>query len=159
MSFEESVLKFGKRLRNKQVEAWHIGLLLGVFNVLMMLAVLLLLFVTLNIASLGIYILLLIPFIFAVFWLWFTQRILQFYHTVSVHDTLLIAKVSIFPFLILFILGILGMASALYAPDNELMKVLSYYAIIFGAGSIMLGLTIVTFGLRHRIQVTTLKSK
>lgn len=157
-NFEHHLLTLGHKLRDQKLHAAHIGLLFAGYNVFIMLAFLLLAVVSLPLVPIGVYLLLISPIFFTAFWIWLTQQILLYYHPISIHDSLMIAKLSIFPFLLLFIISTVMFELLLYTPTEFSEWIfMPYYGILWSVGSIFLGLTVVTFGLRHRIRVTTVR--
>ncbi len=150
---ENVALSFGQRLRTGQLQAWHLGLLLAGYNSAIILAIGVLALASMEIFPLWVYLLVASPVFFTIFWLWFSQSLLKFYHRFSAHDTLLISKISVMPFLLLMLLSAVALASGLQVgPTPFNMGV--YYTFIFSTGSILLGLTVTAFGLRHRIRIT-----
>lgn len=145
------VLHIGQQLRTKKLHAGHIGLMLACYNLGMICAIIVLGLVTLN-SGMWVYLLLLTPVLFTAFWIWFAQQILSFYSHMSIHDAVIIAKIGILPFLGVFVSAAIGLAVASYMPDvPSWWTAASYYGVLFGGGSIGLGLTVVVFGLRHRL--------
>ncbi len=150
---EEQVLKFGDRLRSKKLDAWHIGMLLAGYNSGITLALFLLSMVTVSVFSLWVYILLGAPILFVIFWFWFTQNILHFYKKMPVYDALMIAKIGAMPFVVTLIFSAIGFSYGLSEVGTTDWKVVLYYIMVFSVGSIFMELTVVVFGLRHRIRI------
>ncbi len=151
-----------KRTSSKKThkfDAWHVGGVFAYYNFALIVALLLLAVVTVQFLPVWVYIIIVAPIAFTVFWLWFSQRILHAYRTVSLHDALVITKLSVVPFAVLFLIGILGSYATFYSIETSLwLKGLYYYCSMIGASSVFLGFAVVFFGLRHRITVKSLKT-
>ncbi|MBI2411311.1 MAG: hypothetical protein HYV32_05460 [Candidatus Kerfeldbacteria bacterium] len=157
-TIQQYCVSFGHKLREQRLHAHHIGLLFAVYNAFIIFSFCILAIVSLPLVPIGMYILLVSPIFFTGFWLWLTQQIVFYYHPVSIHDALVIAKFSIFPFLLVFIISAVLFEFIFYTPTgfNEWIF-LPYYGMLWSVGSIFLGLTVVTFGLRHRIRITSVR--
>jgi hypothetical protein len=151
--------RYGERLRKKQLDAWQIGGLLAVYNLTITFALVVLSVVTMTALPIWALAMLVSPVLFVAFWIWFTQSILAFYHRVAVADALLIAKIGVAPFFAIFLFSSLGFAVLDGAAIDPFWRLVSYYGMLFGTGSLLVGLPVVLFGLRHRIRITRISGQ
>lgn len=149
---EHSISHVGEQLRHHSLHSWQLGVLLACYNLTLVIGVLLLVLVSLN-TILWAYLLVVSPFLFTGFWLWFTQQILRYYKHVSIHDALMVAKVGSLPLVAVFLCTsiALGVAPSYAADTPQWWMTAAYYGTLFGFGSTVLELTVIVFGLRHRL--------
>ncbi|PIW36850.1 MAG: hypothetical protein COW24_03345 [Candidatus Kerfeldbacteria bacterium CG15_BIG_FIL_POST_REV_8_21_14_020_45_12] len=156
-SSDNVALTFGDRLRNGKLTAWHLGLMLAGYNACLTLALAILSLASVTLFPLWAYLLICSPVLFCIFWLWFSQNLLSFYKSFNLHDTLMIAKISVLPFVILLLISAVGVTAELASTvaRSQLGTVL-YYTLMYSVGSTFLGLTVIVFGLRHRIRISAI---
>lgn len=153
MTLTTSMLHFGSGLRRRKLHAWQIGVLLACYNLGLIVALVVLCLVSLN-TNLWVSLLLLSPFGLSAFWLWFSQMMLRFYPHLTIHDSVVVAKIGAFPFMAVFLGGLIGLTVAVYGTDiPDWWIASSYYAVVFGGGSLATELAVVVFGLRHKMHL------
>jgi hypothetical protein len=153
MSLSKRLQHFGSDFRHKRLHAWQIGGLLAIYNLALIFVLLVLSLVSIN-SGLWAYFLLMAPFGFGAFWLWFSQVMLRYYTHLRIHDAVVIAKVGALPFMAVFLGGVLGLTAAAYGSEiPDWWTIGAYYTTLFGVGSIALELSMVVFGLRHKLPI------
>lgn len=156
---ERGILAFRKQLQSKQLHAWQIGMVLSVYNTVIVLAFSVLAVVTFTVIPVWWYVLVVSPIFFSVFWLWFSQQILHHYHRMLWDQAFIIAKAAMLPFLVVFV-GCLVMMAILLMDNGSLSAtvsgILTYYGMLWSACSLFLGLSVLVFGLTHRIYIRSL---
>ncbi|HLD22272.1 MAG TPA: hypothetical protein VJB65_05240 [Patescibacteria group bacterium] len=156
---KKHIMAFGQKMKEKKLHSWHIGLLLAGYNFGIIFAFALLAIASFSLLPLWVYLFVISPIFFTVFWLWFSQKIIEHHHAILLHDSLVIAKLGVLPFVSILALAIISFEMLSYM--NLLTTVwgaLTYYSIVFSVGSIFLELTVMIFGLHHRIRITQLRS-
>lgn len=127
---------------------WQLGLTLAWDNLGLIGALGLLAIVSNAAFPLWAYLLIVAPAVFTLFWLWWTQTVLN-KRRLSLHDAFLIAKASTLPFVAIVIISAIGYVFALSAVTPSWLWAAAYYGMIFGVESFLLNITVVVFGLRH----------
>lgn len=141
-----------------KIDAWRIGGLFAYYNSAIVLAFVLLIVVTASYLPLWVYIIIIAPVLFSAFWFWFSQQVLKTHSHLSLHDALVITKISIVPFVVIFIICLFSAYLSFYAStDLNWLKIFSYYGVLMGSSSVFLGMTVIFFSLRHRIRITNIK--
>lgn len=139
---------------DKDLHSWQLGLTIALYNALIMTGIGILSVLTIFMFPFWLYSFILAPAVFILVWLRSSQVILHHYKRIKLHDALMIAKYSIFPFLLSFVIALLFYTRAVVSDGvitDSLSGLIAYYTMLFSVGSIFLGLTVMVFGLRHRI--------
>jgi hypothetical protein len=139
-----------ERFRKRELHAWHIGLLLAAYNTLTFAVFCIIAIVAYWYVSLWLYLILILPVFYTFFWLWCGQHVRNQYPSLTLHQTLVIAKFSVIPFIILFVFSLLNLA--LLAMTGETVTTSSigivlYDLALISCGSIFLGMTMIVISL------------
>lgn len=144
----------GHPFHRKKFDPLHIAFILAAENSIVIFALIILSILSWPYVGLWMYLLLLSPFLFAVLWIWFTQSVLHVYKKITFHESLLIAKLSVFPFMIAMVASILIiLLLVLNSSTAYILQMILFTISLSCLGSILAGLTVVLFGLRHRLRI------
>lgn len=146
----KKILFLGKILHLKKLHPMHVGFVLGLYNLLFIDIFTLVAWVAPAEVPVWFYLLFIAPLVYILIWLWAAQAITHEYKRVSLHDALIIAKWSGWPFVALMMLSggffVVGMQS----PElSNVWRVMSYYTFISSIGLLLCSIAVTTFALRH----------
>lgn len=151
---EKLDIHIGHPFHRKELDSIHLGFLLAAENALILFAMVILSILSAPYLTSWTFLLLVSPFTFVVLWAWFTQSALHEYKTCTIHDALFIAKISVLPFMIFMLGCAIASLAVLVSPNGPGWLVIALYNGAIGSlGLILLGLTFVSFGMRHRIRI------
>lgn len=151
---EKLDLHIGHPFHRKELDAVHVGMILAAENALVLFSMVILSILTAPYLTSWAFLLLVSPLAFVALWAWFTQSVLHEYNTTTLHEALLIAKLSVFPFMVFMLMCAIGAVGVLVSPTAPYWLLVALYNGAVGAlGTMLLGLTLVGFGLRHRIRI------
>lgn len=147
-------IHIGHPFFREKYDAVHMGLLLAAENFLVLIGVVLLSAIMAPYAPVWLYALLVSPFLYLVLWAWFTQSALHQYQTTALHEALLTAKISVFPFMLFMVIMAITAAAGLAVDVISFAAVTVFFnAAVGGLAIMLLGLTCIVFGLRHHVRI------
>lgn len=152
MVLAKKLKTIGKRFRQGKMHAWEIGAMLCVFNMIILTAFGFLAMAAFPMIASWLLFFIAAPIFLAVFWLWFSQEVLHVYHQMTLHNAFLIAKLSLFPFLIMLFLATIVLVAVVNQPITWVLQLLSYNLVLFSVGCMLIGFTTIIFGLRHHFK-------
>lgn len=148
---------FGQKFMDRKLHAAEIGAWLALVNLGIYL--LLSLFLMINLRLFVAWVLIVIPTFFTAFWLLFSQMVVRFYHRIAGHDMFLIAKLSVLPFVIIFMFSIINLTGVVVNGISSFWDIMWYYGLFSSVGLIFLDFVVLVFGFRHLIHITTVAGK
>jgi hypothetical protein len=146
----KKILFLGKKLHINTLEPMHVGFVLGLYNLLFIDFFALIAWVAPDDTPVWFYLLFVAPIAFLLMWLWAAQAIVHTYKKVALHDAVLIAKWSAWPFLAVAMLSAGLFIIGVQSPElSDTWRVMSYYVFLSSCGLLLANVAIVTFALRH----------
>lgn len=146
----KTILFLGNKLHIKTLEPIHVGFVLGLYNLLFIDFFVLIAWVAPDTTPVWFYLLFIAPLVFVLMWLWAAQAIVHTYKKVALHDAVLIAKWSAWPFVAMMILSAGLLVIGLQSPQlSDAWRVISYYLFLSSMGLLLANVAVVTFAVRH----------
>lgn len=147
-----------RRFAHGHCTAYELGLMIAAWNVFIF-AVLFML-ALLNTLFFSVWLVLIIPAFFTIYWLWISQHILMVYHNLRAADMVRISLTAALPFAYLAFLAALfiylpGLSQAIALSDMRLLAA----GLLSSLGLALLCPTVVLYGLQHRIIIHHVRVK
>ncbi len=143
---KKTVQKIGKGIQDNTLHALHLGALLALANTIFTLFMVLLAFLSTMVVPVWVNLTIAYPILLVVFWIWFARELRMHYKKFKVHESVLIAKLGVIPFIVLFAVSAV-VFTAQFPEGSSALITAGYYGMITGMGNIFLGLTVVTMAL------------
>ncbi len=140
----------GDRLQFGTLHPWHVGLLLGLKNLLICVGAGVLIAVSWQVTPSWFYLYAVLPILLLVFWLWYTHHLLRLYPHIQFHDSMLIALGGSLPFMLIFCFSTIMVYWLSFGGDVTL-TLGGFYANTLGVslGAVFVEFTVIAFGLHH----------